>query len=49
LGTFLVSSLFSRDYPLVQGIVLYIVVGYLVINLLDDLLYGYLDPRISYS
>ncbi len=49
LGTLLVSSLFSRDYPLVQGIVLYIAVGYLVINLLVDLIYGYLDPRISYS
>ncbi len=49
LGTLLLHSLNARDYPLVQGIVLYIAVGYIAVNLAVDLLYGYLDPRIRYD
>ncbi len=49
LGTLLLHSLNARDYPLVQGIVLYIALGYLAVNLAVDLLYGYLDPRIRYD
>jgi peptide/nickel transport system permease protein len=46
IGSYLVSSIQGKDIPAVQGIVLLIAVGYLVINLLVDLVYGALDPRI---
>lgn len=45
-GKLLVDSVFSRDYPVVQGAVLVAVVGYVVVNLLVDLTYSYLNPRI---
>jgi peptide/nickel transport system permease protein len=38
----------TRDYPVVQGAVLLLAVIFLVINLLVDLLYAVLDPRIGY-
>jgi peptide/nickel transport system permease protein len=41
-----VDAVFARDYPLVQGVVLLIAVGYIVSNLIVDLLYGWIDPRI---
>ena len=43
-----VDAVFARDYPLVQGVVLLIAVGYIVSNLVVDLIYGWLDPRIRY-
>ncbi|HEV8310263.1 MAG TPA: ABC transporter permease [Methylomirabilota bacterium] len=49
LGRFLVQSIASRDYPAVQGAVLLIAVGYLVINVVVDVLYAVLDPRIRYG
>ena len=39
----------ARDYPTVQGVVLVIAVLTIMVNLLVDLLYGWLDPRIRYS
>lgn len=45
-GKLLVDSVFSRDYPVVQGAVLVTVVGYVLVNLLVDLSYSYLNPRI---
>src|SRR6267378_1649378 len=41
-----VDAVFARDYPLVQGVILLIALGFIVSNLLVDLLYGYIDPRI---
>jgi peptide/nickel transport system permease protein len=41
-----VASIFERDFPLVQGVVLFLALMHLVINLIVDLLYAYLDPRI---
>jgi peptide/nickel transport system permease protein len=38
-----------RDYPIVQGTVIFTAVMFMVTNLLVDVLYGYLDPRIRYS
>ena len=38
--------MFQRDFPLVQGVVLVITFGYVLINLLVDLLYSVLNPRI---
>jgi len=49
IGSLLVDSIFRRDVPVLQGCILIIVVAFLVINLLVDLVYGYLDPRIQYD
>jgi peptide/nickel transport system permease protein len=45
-GKLTVDSVFARDYPLIQGVVLVSTVGYILVNLAVDLLYGVLDPRI---
>jgi len=49
LGRLTVSAILDKDYPVVQGVVLFICVGYVFINLLVDLLYTWLDPRIRES
>jgi peptide/nickel transport system permease protein len=49
IGRLLVDSIGGRDYPVVQGIVLLLAVSFIVINLLTDLLYAYVDPRIRYG
>ena len=49
VGRLLVDSIGSRDYPVVQGVVLLLSGTFIVINLITDLLYGYIDPRIRYS
>ena len=47
LGRMLVEGIFQRDFPAVQGAVLFIVTAVLVVNLLTDLLYAVLDPRVK--
>ena len=47
IGQLVVQSILRRDYPVIQGIILVIVVIYLVINLLVDLSYRLLDPRVE--
>ena len=49
VGQLLVTAIGNRDYPVVQAGVLFITGGFIVINLLVDLSYGYLDPRIRYA
>ena len=49
VGLMLVNSILTRDFPLVQGAVLLLAATYVVINLLTDLLYAYLDPRIRFE
>ena len=46
VGRLVVDAVFARDYPLVQGVILLIALGFIVSNLFVDLLYGYIDPRI---
>jgi ABC-type dipeptide/oligopeptide/nickel transport system permease component len=46
VGRLLIQSIGFRDYPLVQGCILLIAVTYVSVNLLTDMAYGYLDPRI---
>ena len=46
MGDLAVSAIQNRDYPLVQGFVLFAATVYLVVNLLVDLSYAYLDPRV---
>jgi ABC-type dipeptide/oligopeptide/nickel transport system permease component len=48
VGRLLVDSILARDYPVVQGAVLVLAVSFVLINLLVDLIYAFLDPRISY-
>jgi ABC-type dipeptide/oligopeptide/nickel transport system permease component len=49
VGRLLIQSINFRDYPLVQGCILLIAVTYVAMNLLTDLAYGALDPRIRYE
>ncbi len=49
LGLLLLDSIFARDYPVVQGIVLVFATIFIVLNLIVDLLYAYVDPRIHYA
>ena len=49
IGRLLIQSIGFRDYPLVQGCILLIAVTYVAMNLLTDLVYGVLDPRIRYE
>jgi peptide/nickel transport system permease protein len=49
IGKLLFTSIFSRDYPMVQGLVLFFAVTVLLTNLLVDLLYGWMDPRVRYA
>ncbi|HEV2155778.1 ABC transporter permease [Bradyrhizobium sp.] len=49
IGSLLVDSVLQRDIPAVQGSILVVVLAFLVINLLIDVLYGVIDPRIRYA
>ena len=49
IGRLLVQSIGFRDYPMVQGCILFIALTYVTVNLLTDLAYGALDPRIRYE
>ena len=48
VGRLLVDAIFQRDFPIVQGVVLFLAVNFLVVNLVVDLTYAWLDPRIRY-
>jgi len=47
LGRTVVSAIFERDFPLVQGAVMVYAFIYVLTNLLVDILYTYLDPKIQ--
>jgi peptide/nickel transport system permease protein len=46
VGTLVVQAVSNRDFPMLQGSVFVLAVGYLLINTAVDLAYNYLDPRI---
>ena len=48
VGRLIVDAVNRRDYPVIQGVILMFTVAYVLINLIVDLIYGYLDPRIRY-
>ena len=48
LGSLMIGGILARDFPLVQGIILFVATIYVLVNLLVDLLYSVLDPRITY-
>jgi peptide/nickel transport system permease protein len=45
-GKLIIDAVFTRDYPMIQGVVLVTATAYIVINLLVDLLYSVIDPRV---
>ena len=49
LGQLLVGSILSRDYPVVQGAVLLVAFTFTLVNLMVDLLYAWIDPRVCYD
>jgi ABC-type dipeptide/oligopeptide/nickel transport system permease component len=48
LGKLLIDAILSKDIPVVQGAVLVVALGYVICNLLVDVSYAWLDPRIRY-
>lgn len=49
LGRILVGAIFDRDYPIVQGVILLVAVIFVLANLVVDIIYTFLDPRIHYG
>lgn len=49
VGRLVISSVMRRDYPVVQGVLMFIAVVYMFVNLLIDIAYVYLDPRVKYT
>jgi peptide/nickel transport system permease protein len=49
IGRLIVDSILARDYPMVQGTVLVFALLYIFVNLIVDILYAYIDPRIHYD
>jgi peptide/nickel transport system permease protein len=49
IGQLVITAIRNRDYPMVQGVLMFISMTYVCANLLVDILYGWLDPRIKYA
>jgi len=49
IGQLVITAIKNRDYPMVQGVIMFIAMIYVCANLLVDVLYGWFDPRIKYS
>jgi peptide/nickel transport system permease protein len=49
IGSYLFDAIGQRDYPVLQGYILFIAIIYALINLVVDLLYGVIDPRVRVS
>ena len=49
LGLMLVNAIDAKDFPLVQGTIMFVAVAYIAVNILVEVIYTYLDPRIRYS
>jgi len=49
IGLLMMNGIMARDFPLVQGAILLVASSYVLINLIVDILYSYLDPRIHYQ
>jgi len=49
VGRLTISAIFARDYPIVQAAVFLVAVGYTGINLLVDVLYAYLNPKVRFQ
>jgi len=49
VGKLVVEAIGQRDYTLIQGLMLLVALGYVLVNFFVDLLYAWLDPRITYQ
>ena len=49
IGSWLAGAIFNRDYPVLQGGVLFVAVVFVLVNLLVDISYAIINPRIRYS
>ncbi|HEV8340125.1 MAG TPA: ABC transporter permease [bacterium] len=49
IGKLIVEAISHRDYTLIQGLMMVVAAGYILANFVVDLIYGWLDPRISYG
>jgi len=49
IGRLLITAISYRDYPMIQGIVFFVASAFILINIVVDLFYAYLDPRIRYE
>jgi peptide/nickel transport system permease protein len=49
VGRSLFEAITARDFPIIQGFTVVVALGYIVVNLVVDLSYGFLDPRIRYD
>jgi len=49
MGRLIVDSILARDYPMIQGSILIFGLLYIMVNLIVDLIYAYVDPRIHYD
>lgn len=49
IGLMLTEAIFNRDFPVVQGVVMFVGLIFVMVNLLVDIVYAYLDPRIRYG
>jgi len=49
VGSLLVGAILRRDYPMIQGGLLFVAGALLLLNILVDVLYAYLDPRVRYD
>jgi ABC-type dipeptide/oligopeptide/nickel transport system permease component len=49
IGRFALNAILKRDLPVIQGTVLFLAIVFVMVNLIVDLLYGFLDPRIRYE
>ena len=48
VGRMLVNGILNKDLPLVQGTILFVATAYVIINIVTDVLYAYVDPRIRF-
>ena len=49
IGRLLLGAIFTRDLVILQGVVLFVAIGYVLMNFIVDMLYGVLDPRIRHG
>jgi dipeptide transport system permease protein len=49
IGRWLIDAIYARDYPIVQGVTLFIAIIFVAVNLIVDILYALVDPRIRFN
>jgi peptide/nickel transport system permease protein len=49
MGQLTITAIYNRDYPVIQGTVLFVALTYLFVNIIVDVMYAYVDPRIRYN